>query len=115
MNIADLMNKLPLALLAGDEALNKEITGGYCGDLLSDVMGNASEGMVWITMQAHKNVVAVASLKEISAIILVNSAQPDNDTIDHARAENIAILVTPLSAFEISGRIYTLLYEDLQA
>lgn len=114
MNIAHLMNELPLAIVAGEEGLDKPITGGYTGDLLSDVMGNSEEGQIWITMQAHKNVVAVASLKDIAAIVLVNSAQPDTDTIDHANNEKIPLLITPLSAFEISGRLHHLLYGNIQ-
>ena len=85
------------------------MTGGYTGDLLSDVMGNAREGYIWITRQVHQNIVAVASLKELAGIILINSCQPAPDTLEKAEAEKIPVMVSSLPAFEISGQIYNLL------
>jgi hypothetical protein len=80
MTVATLAKALNLKVLSGSNGLNKPVTDGYVSDLLSDVMGNATEGTIWITLQTHKNVVAVASLKDISAVILVKGLQPDADT-----------------------------------
>ena len=66
---------------------DRAVKGAYASDLLSDVMGKASEGDVWITMQTHKNIIAVASLKEIAAILIVNGGKPDEDTLAAAASE----------------------------
>lgn len=109
MKVNDLAVLLGLSVLGGVNGLEKQIIGGYTSDLLSDVMGNSEEGMLWITMQTHRNVIAVASLKEIAAVIIVNGAVPDEETLYEAESENVALLGTTMSAFEISGKIYCLL------
>ena len=62
------------------------MTGGYCSDLLSDVMGNACEGEIWITLQTHKNIMAVAALKEVAAILLVKGLRPAAEVLTLAEA-----------------------------
>jgi predicted transcriptional regulator len=109
MKVCDLVNALNLKVFSCNNKLNTEITGGYASDLLSDVMGNANEGMVWITLQTHKNIIAVASLKELAAIILVKGYEPDASTIQQSIEEEIPILGTDLQTFELSGKIYCLL------
>lgn len=109
MKVNELINKLNLTLFNGNEEMNNEIKDGYTSDLLSDVMGNAEEGMVWITMQTHANVVAVASLKDIAAVLIVNGLKPDEEMLAKSRDEGIPILGTTLSAFEATGKIYHLL------
>ena len=89
--------------------MGNEITGGYVSDLLSDVMGNADTGQVWITLQTHKNVMAIASLKDLAAIILVKNHEPEEDTLAQSNEEGIPLLGTDLSTFELSGKIYELL------
>jgi serine kinase of HPr protein (carbohydrate metabolism regulator) len=110
MKVSELVNSLKLKVICGEIGLNHEITGGYTSDLLSDVMGHANEGQVWITLQTHKNVMAIASLKELSAIILVKGNQPEEDTVLQSENEGIPILGTNEEAFEISGRLYQLLH-----
>lgn len=109
MDIETLAAKLNLEVKSAAGNLRKNITGGYTGDLLSDVMANAQEGNIWITRQVHQNIVAVASLKDIAGIILVNSSQPAPDTLEKAVRENIPILVSRMSAYELSGNIFNLL------
>ncbi len=109
MKIENIVQALELEVKCGKDYLNREVTGGYTGDLLSDVMGNAKEGYIWITRQVHQNIVAVASLKEHAGIILINSSQPTAETMEKAEAEKIPIMVSDLPAFEISGKIYNLL------
>lgn len=89
--------------------MDNEITGGYASDLLSDVMGHSQEGQVWITLQTHRNIIGIASLKDLAAVILVKGFTPDSDTADLAVAEGVALLGTPMQAFEISGKIYGLM------
>jgi predicted transcriptional regulator len=106
MNVSDLVNDLGLVIYSGKKGLERAIKGGYASDLLSDVMGNASEGQVWITLQTHKNVAAIASLKDLAAVILVKGNQPDEDTASHSDEEEVPILGTELNAFEITGKVY---------
>jgi len=106
MKVSELVKELNLKVFSGNEGLNREITGGYVSDLLSDVMGNASEGEVWITLQTHRNVVAIASLKELACILLVSSLEPEQSAADHSNEENIPVLGTSLSTFEIAGLLY---------
>ena len=106
MKVSELVKDLNLKVFSGREGLDHEITGGYVSDLLSDVMGNASEGEVWITLQTHRNVVAIASLKDLSCILLVSSLVPEQSTIEHSEQEGIPILGTALSTFEIAGLLY---------
>jgi predicted transcriptional regulator len=111
MKVIDLKEKLGLEVFSGQNGLGKEVSGGYVSDLLSDVMGNATENEVWVTVQIHSNIVAVASLKELSAIILVKGLKPEANTIERSNSENIPVLGSGLSAFELTGRIYELLKE----
>jgi predicted transcriptional regulator len=106
MKVSELVKELNLKVFSGKEGLNRKITGGYVSDLQSDVVGNASKGEVWITLLTHSNVVAIASLKELSCVLLVSSLEPEQGTIDHSDRENIPVLGTPLSTFEIAGLLY---------
>ena len=109
MKISDIITKLELEVFCGKNGLEREITGGYVSDLLSDVMGSADSGEVWITLQGHKNVMAIASLKELAGVILVNGIKPDEDTVEKADEEDIPIMGTKLPAFQITGKLYDLL------
>lgn len=109
MKVNELAETLGLKVINKGEGFDTEITGGYTSDLLSDVMGNIDEGMVWITIQVHRNTIAVASLKEVAAVILINDAGLDGDTLQQAVNEGVTVLSTDMPAFEASGRIYELL------
>ncbi|MBI9034850.1 MAG: serine kinase [Bacteroidales bacterium] len=109
MKISDIVEKLKLTVFSGEKGLENEVLGGYTSDLLSDVMGNASEGEVWVTLQTHKNVMAIASLKDLAAVVLVKGYEPDADTAQVSNNENIPILGTDKETFEITGELYHLL------
>ena len=98
-----------LTVFCGQENLNNEIKGGYTSDLLSDVMGFAREGQVWITLQTHKNVLAIASLKELAAILLVKGNKPEDDMLEQAIDEGIPVLGTDAQTFETTGKVYQLI------
>ncbi|MHB0912141.1 MAG: serine kinase [Armatimonadota bacterium] len=85
-----------------------EVTGGYSSDLLSDVLGNAKVGNVWVTNQKHQNCVAVASLLGLAGVIVAGGAEPDPGMIEKAEAEEVSLYTTELSAFETAGRLYAL-------
>ena len=105
MKVKEIQNLFNLEVVSGRKGLDREVTDGYCGDLLSDVMANSTKGAVWLTVQVHQNIVAVAILKELAAIILVNGRQPDEETKTKSEDENIPILITPLSAYQLTGRL----------
>lgn len=109
MKVSKLIKELELTVFCGEDSLDKEIIGGYTSDLLSDVMGHLEEDQLWITMQTHQNIVAVATLKDAAAVLIVNGASPDEETLQKGKEEGIALLGTSLSAFVASGKIYQLL------
>lgn len=110
MKVQELVDKLGLKVLSGANGLNREIDGCYISDLLSDVMGNAMEGNIWITLQTHKNVMAVASLKELACIILVKDLVPNAETIEQSNDDDLPVLQTSLPTYEIAGLVYNLLH-----
>jgi predicted transcriptional regulator len=109
MKVSELVEILDLKVYSGSNGLDREITGGYVSDLLSDVMGNAQEGQLWITLQVHQNVIAIASLKDMAAVIVVNNLEPMENAIRHSNNENIPVLGTSLPTFEIAGKLYQIL------
>lgn len=109
MTVHDIVERLELTVLSGNNGLNREVTNGYVSDLLSDVLGFAQKGDVWVTLQTHKNVMAIASLKDVAAVILVKGLRPDEDTAEVSNVESIPVLGTSLSTFEIVGKLYGLI------
>lgn len=109
MKVQELVDKLNLKVLSGEKGLDREIEGCYVSDLLSDVMGNADAGNIWITLQTHKNVMAIASLKELACVIIVKNLSPNEDTLNQSNDEDIPILQTPMSTYEVTGKVYELL------
>jgi serine kinase of HPr protein (carbohydrate metabolism regulator) len=106
MNLKDIVKEFDLEPVAGYKNEEKNVSGAYTSDLLSDVIANSKKENIWITLQIHVNVIAVASLKELSAIIIVMNKDFDKDTIEKADKENIPIFKTSLTAYEISGKLY---------
>jgi len=109
MKVKDLAEKLSLKVLAGEIGLDKEVEGGYCGDLLSWVMSHASKGDSWITVQIHPNIIAVAVLLELSCIIIPENIGVEQLTIDKANAESIPLLQSPDHAFELCAKIKSMI------
>ncbi len=106
MKVKDISELLGLQVMAGENGLERVVTGGYCGDLLSDVMANAPNGCIWLTVQTHQNIVAVAVLHEMAAIVLTGGQEPDPETIEKAEEEGIPILMWPATAFELAGQVH---------
>lgn len=109
MNLKKIIDRLDLKVFTLNLPLEGQVTGGYTSDLLSDVMANAREGNLWITLQIHPNIVAVGKLKELAGIILVNGRQPEEETRQKAEEENLPLLGTEDNSFVISGKLYALL------
>jgi hypothetical protein len=89
-----------------DEWTDREIEGVYTSDLLSDAMANAVEYGVLVTIQAHKNTVAVGTLKDLAAIVVCNNRPIPDDMLAAARSERIAIFLTPENQYTVSGKLY---------
>ena len=107
MQVKDLVDKFDLSIAAGKQGLDREVMAGYCGDLLSEVMGNAPAGCAWMTVQGHQNIIAVALLREMAAIIITGGQRPDEETIQKADQEGIPILLWPDSSYQLAGRIFS--------
>jgi hypothetical protein len=107
MNLEDIVTELKLEVLTNQKDFNLvEPTSVYAADLLSCVMAGAEHKSVWITLQSHSNIVAVGSLLELSAIIITESAKPDQETIDKANEEGIIMLSTSEPSFYVSGKLW---------
>ena len=108
MKLKEVVEKFGLDVKCGVDKLGQEIGGGYTSDLLSDVIANGKAGDIWITLQVHKNIVGVASMKDLLGIIIINGRQPEEGTIEKAEEEDIPIMVSKLPAFQLVGELYQL-------
>jgi hypothetical protein len=98
------------AEICQDQFEDLPLAGAYTSDLLSDVMANARDGGALITIQAHKNTVAVATLVNISVIIVCNSRPLPDDMLEAAKDEGIAVIRTAENQYTVSGRLYGMLH-----
>ena len=108
MNLKEIAGQLRLELKTKNVPLEAEVKTGYASDLLSDVLANSIEGDLWITRQTHLNIVAIAVMRDLSAILLANGVEPDADTLGKAMEKMVPIFRTPLPTFEVVGRLYKL-------
>jgi hypothetical protein len=108
VKLAEVVEKLGLSVRTATGQLDTDVTGGYASDLMSDVIANGRKGDVWVTLQVHHNIAAVASMNDLAGVILVNGREPEEQTIVTAVAEDIPIMVSTLPAFELIGRLYNL-------
>ncbi len=109
MNLAQIIQELNLTVLtATEDYSDREPTGGYASDLLSCVMTGAPRGGLWITLQAHINIVAVAALLDLAAVIITEGAEPDPATIAKANEEGITLLATSMPTYTLIGKLWDL-------
>lgn len=100
MKITELIEKTGWKVLAGDPSASPDAEGVYCGDLLSWVMGNGEPGQVWITVQVHLNVVAVAMLREFSCLVIADGAEPAPQMLEKAADEGLTVLASDMPVYE---------------
>ncbi len=98
MRVRQVIKQLGLNLTGGNK-IDVEITGGYASDLLSCVMAGAEAGNIWVTLQAHPNIIAVASLIDLAAVIVTEGVSPDPETIQKAQETGIPLLTTAADTF----------------
>jgi hypothetical protein len=105
--VQELAQELELRVISPGDML-RAVQRGYASDLLSCVMAKAKPGTAWLTLQAHPNVVAVASLLDLAAVILTEGVEPDLETIERARENMITLLGSPETTFTVAGRMSAL-------
>lgn len=108
MNVRELKDKAGLEILTLPDG-EKEVTGGYAGDLLSWVMGKAEEGDAWVTIMSNINVVAVASLRDVACVVLAENSDIDSETLAKAETEGVNILRSEKSTFALCSEIANLI------
>ena len=108
MILREIIEKLELTVVAETGALDETVSGGYVSDLLSHVMGQAKAGQIWVTMQGHQNIVAVATLVGLGAVIVAGGVEPEEQTIAKAKDQGVALCKTKQSVYEVTGRLYQL-------
>ena len=109
MNLQQIIDQLNLTVLTETRDFSDiSPTGGYSSDLLSCVMAGAKKGYIWTTLQAHLNIVAVAALNEVAAIIITEDAQPDAASITKANQQGVILLSTSQATYEINGKLWQL-------
>ena len=111
MTLREMIGKLELTVVAETGALDETVSGGYVSDLLSHVMGQAKAGQIWVTMQGHQNIIAVASLVGLAAVIVAGGVEPEEQTVVKARDQEVVLCKTNLSTYEVVGRLYTLEFQ----
>jgi hypothetical protein len=107
MVVKEVAEKLGLKILSA--GADQQVTGGYVSDLLSDVIANAEEGWLWITVQRHLNIIAVAQLKKLAGIIVSGGIEPDAPVLERASKEGVFVLSAQADSYHTAGRLYSLI------
>jgi hypothetical protein len=109
MNLDEIIKELDLEVLTDPKDFSQDaVSGGYASDLLSCVMSTAKKGNLWLTLQAHINIVAVAALLELSAVIITENAQPDAATIHKANLQDVTLLSSSQDTYTLAGKLWSL-------
>ncbi len=109
MNLQDIIQNLGLKVLTAPANFSAvRPTGGYAADLLSCVMAGAKSGNLWVTLQAHINIVAIASLTETCAVIITDNTQPAPEVIAKADEQGVVLLGTPEPTYKVVGKLWEL-------
>ncbi|MDR1600768.1 MAG: AraC family transcriptional regulator [Oscillospiraceae bacterium] len=105
VTLRELKESLGLTLLTESADMSRAVEAGYCCDLLSWVLARGVSGMAWITVQTHMNAVAVATLLDMSCLILPEDIQPEPDTLARAAEEGVAVFVSRDNAYALCGKM----------
>ena len=113
MNLDQIIHDLDLTVLTEPKDFSQMVpSAGYTSDLLSCVMAGAAHSGIWVTLQAHANIIAVAALLELDAVVVTEGAAPDKVTIAKANEEGITLLSTPKPTFYVVGKLWELGLRD---
>ncbi len=106
MNLRDLVDTLELCpVCLADGAESAAVSAAYCGDLLSDVLAHAPAQSVWFTIQSHVNIVAVAQLRDVACVVLVNGVAPHPETVAKARAQRVNVCASAATSADLCMRL----------
>ena len=109
MNLQTIIDTLQLTVLTEPRDFTSIAPkGGYTSDLLSCVMAGAKSNNIWVTLQAHMNIIAVATMLDIAAVIITENAKPEPSVIAKANEQNVILLSTPEFSYEICGKLWEL-------
>ncbi len=108
MNLSELKENIPMEIISGIDNLNCEITRGFSSDMMSNAIAKGLEGDIWVTFQTHLNVVAIALMKKMAGVIIVQNRTLIPKALEKAHAEDLPVFVTGLSSYELCGRLYKL-------
>jgi hypothetical protein len=103
-SVEEIANQLGLRVIATGD-MKRGVTGGYAADLLSCVMAKAQAGNVWVTLQAHPNVVAVASLLNLAAVVITEGIKPEIETVERAQENGVTLLGSAQTTFAVVGQL----------
>jgi len=112
MTLRDIVQRLALEVIVNAGGLDREVSGGFSGDLLSNVLAAARPGNLWITIQRHVNVVGVAQVAGLSGILLAGGESPSPAVVAKAEEMGVPILLGRESTFEAAGRLHRILFPD---
>lgn len=108
MTVHELQQSLSLRVFhLGDG--QRQVTGGYTGDLLSWVMGKCREGDCWITIMSNRNVAAVAQLTDCALVLLSEGVEPDEDCLQAFKQRGMNLLGAQRDSFSLCQQLYSLL------
>jgi predicted transcriptional regulator len=109
MTVQEIVKQLNMTVLCGsDDELQKQVSSGYACDLLSRVMANGQKDSLWITVQSHINVVAIASLHEMACVVIPEKIAVPAETIEKAKQEGIVLLSCEKDTFTIASQLPSL-------
>jgi len=109
LTLEEISKELSLNLMTKGTNLDRVVTGAYASDLLSWVMGHAAENQIWITVQSHPNIVAVATLLGLAGIVVAEGVEIEENTLRKAQEENIPIFSSDKPVYELCGILYNVL------
>jgi hypothetical protein len=107
IHLKEVIQALNLEVLAG-ASHNRPVRAGYASDLLSCVMGGAGQHFLWVTLQSHVNIVAVASLLGLAGIIITEGKRPETEAIERAEQEGVVLMLTPRTTFSVVADLASL-------
>jgi predicted transcriptional regulator len=108
MRLNEIKDILNLKVLSGGKNIESDVTRGYVSDLMSDVIAHGKEGDIWITYQTHVNVVAIALMKNMAGVILIQNRELIPSAAEKAEQERLPVFSSSYSAFELAGKLYQL-------
>ena len=104
-SLKEITERLNLEVVSPSRFMDRTVTGGYAADLLSCAMKGAKKDYIWVTLQSHLNVVAVASLLDLAGVIITEGNRPDQETITRAEKEGVTLMVTAKTTFSVVGEL----------